>query len=202
MCGKGVRAKMPRSPPPPHHHGHHHHHKESSDPHVAPRPEHFGGGVADPTSLGGRFHISFCSSCSYKKTALEMRTALMNSFPGTAVALSNYPPPLPKRLLIKVIPVVQVAGIAFVAAGDHIFPLLGYASPPSWYNPVRGNRFGAAAGLWVIGNVLQNTLQGTGAFEVYFDGDLIFSKLKQGRFPEEFELRELAAKTQELKGRL
>ncbi|MCO5597427.1 hypothetical protein L7F22_051505 [Adiantum nelumboides] len=189
---------QPRSPPPSHHHPHHHHHKDPPPP----WPEHFGGGVGDPTSLGGRFHISYCSSCSYKKTALETRNALMSYFPGSDVALSNYPPPLPKRLLIKVIPVVQVAGIALVAAGDHIFPRLGFASPPSWYNYVRGNRFGAAAGLWVIGNVLQNTLQSTGAFEVYFDGDLIFSKLKQGRFPEEFELRELAAKSQELKGRL
>ncbi|KAH7282570.1 hypothetical protein KP509_35G037100 [Ceratopteris richardii] len=195
----------PHAPPssPPHHHHVGHPQKEGADHVIPPRPPSFGAAVADPTSLGGRFHISFCSSCSYKKTALETRTALMQFFPGTNVALSNYPPPLLKRLLIKAVPLVQVAGIAFVVAGDHIFPRLGYASPPHWYNSVvRSNRFGTAAGLWVIGNVLQNTLQSTGAFEVFYDGDLIFSKLKEGRFPADFELRELAAKTQELKAQL
>ena len=104
---------------------------------------------------------------------MDTRTTLMSFFPGTDVVLTNYPPPLPKRLLIKVIPLVQFAGIALVVGGDHIFPRLGFASPPAWYNYLRQNRFGAAAGCWILGNVLQNTLQSTGAFEVYFDGDLV-----------------------------
>lgn len=123
----------------------------------------------------------------------------MNFVPGTEVLLTNYPPPLPKRLLIKLVPVVQFAGIALVVGGEHIFPRLGYASPPLWYNYLRQNRFGAAAAFWIIGNVLQNTLQSTGAFEIYFDGDLIFSKLKEGRFPSEIEVEQLVSKTLELK---
>lgn len=124
---------------------------------------------------------------------------LLNLIPGTEVLLTNHPPTLTKRMLSKLVPVVQFAGIALVVGGDHIFPRLGYAVPPTWYNSLRQNRFGAAAGVWIIGNALQNTLHSTGAFEVYFDGHLIFSKLKEKRFPDEFELRELVGKVMELK---
>lgn len=171
-------------------------------PHDIPVPPpkfHGRAGPLDPTSLGGKFRISFCSSCSYKSKALQTRNMLLNLFPGSEVLLTNHRPPLTKRMLSKVVPVGQLAGIVLIVGGDHIFPMLGYVSPPSWYDSLRENRFGAAAGTWIIGNVLQNMLQNTGAFEVYFDGDLIFSKLKENRFPEEFELRELIGKTMELK---
>lgn len=95
------------------------------------------------------------------------------SFPGIDVILSNHPPTLPKRLLGKVVPVVQVGVIAIIMAGEHIFPRLGYMAPPPWYFSLRSNRFGAIASTWLLGNVLQNYLQSSGAFEVYCNGDLV-----------------------------
>lgn len=121
---------------------------------------------------------------------MTMKKMLDASFPGIDVILENYPPALPKRLLSKAVPIVQMGVIAIITAGDHIFPRLGMA-PPAWYFSLRANRFGAIASTWLFGNFIQSFLQSSGAFEVYCNGELVFSKLVEQRFPSEYELKEL-----------
>lgn len=103
---------------------------------------------------------------------MTMKKMLEASFPGIDVILTNYPPPLPKRLLGKLVPVLQMGAIGVIVAGDQIFPRLGMA-PPAWYFSLQANKFGAIASTWLLGNFLQNFLQSSGAFEVYCNGDLV-----------------------------
>ncbi|KGN58749.1 selT-like protein [Cucumis sativus] len=139
---------------------------------------------------GSVININFCVSCSYRSTAITMKNMLESSFPGVEVILANYPPPLPKRLLSKVVPAVQFGIIGIIMAGEHIFPRLGMVPPP-WYYSLRANRFGSIASTWLFGNFIQSFLQSSGAFEVYCNGEMVFSKLKEQRFPGEIELRDL-----------
>ncbi|ONK77055.1 uncharacterized protein A4U43_C02F2630 [Asparagus officinalis] len=125
-------------------------------------------------------------------TAVTMKKMLEASFPGIDVILSNYPPSLPKRLLNKIVPVAQFGVIGIIMGGEHIFPRLGMP-PPQWYHSLRANRFGSMATTWLLGNFAQSFLQSSGAFEVYCNRELVFSKLKEHRFPSEFELRQLIA---------
>lgn len=113
----------------------------------------------------------FYTSCG-RGTAITMKNMLESSFPGVEVILANYPPPLPKRLLSKVVPVVQFGIIATIMAGEQIFPRLGMAPPP-WYYSLRANRFGSIASTWLFGNFIQSFLQSSGAFEVYCDGEMV-----------------------------
>lgn len=106
-------------------------------------------------------------------TAVTMRNMLDSQFPGINVVLANYPPPLPKRVLSKVVPIVQFGVIGIIMGGEHIFPRLGFAAPPQWYYSMRSNRFGSMASTWLLGNFLQSFLQSSGAFEVYCNGDLV-----------------------------
>ncbi|KAI7983413.1 SelT-like protein [Camellia lanceoleosa] len=141
---------------------------------------------------------------------------LETSFPGIDVVLANYPPPLPKRVLSKLVPAVQMGVIGITMAAEQIFPMLGFMVPPPWYYSLRANRFGSIATTWLLGNVLQNFLQSTGAFEVYLNDEpvsvsalhqissfdfywneiysAVFSKLKKGRFPDEIEWKDLINK--------
>ncbi|CAN0854828.1 SelT-like protein [Linum grandiflorum] len=174
---------------------HHHHHQQSPSPAVVqtldvPVQRPVIGGIG----IGGTVKIDFCSSCSYKGTAASMTKMLENQFPGVEVILANYPAPLPKRVVSKLVPVLQFGVIAVVGAGEHIFPMVGIMTPPTWYHTLRANKFGTMASAWLIGNTLQSFLQGSGAFEVYCNNELVFSKLKEGRFPGEIELRELVGK--------
>ncbi|KAL1222036.1 SelT-like protein [Cardamine amara subsp. amara] len=132
---------------------------------------------------GNTVEINFCVSCSYKGSAVNMKKMLETAFPGLDVILANYPAPAPKRLLAKVVPVVQMGVIGIIMGGEHIFPMIGITQPPAWYYSLRGNRFGSMASTWIIGNFLQSFLQSSGAFEVSCNGELVFSKLKEGRFP-------------------
>lgn len=108
----------------------------------------------------------------FRGTAMTMKKMLEGSFPGIDVVLSNYPPAFPKRVLSKVVPVLQIGVIAVITAGDHIFARLGMVPPP-WYYTLRANRFGSMASVWLLGNFLQSSLQNSGAFEVYCDGELV-----------------------------
>jgi selT/selW/selH-like putative selenoprotein len=103
---------------------------------------------------------------------MTMKRMLETSFPGIHVILHNYPPPFPKRVLSKVIPIVQVGAVATIMAGDQIFPRLGMVPPP-WYYSLRTNRFGTMATIWLLGNFAQSFLQSSGAFEVYCNGELV-----------------------------
>ncbi|XP_075637715.1 selT-like protein [Castanea sativa] len=149
-----------------------------------------GGGIG----LGSTVYINFCSSCSYRGNAVTMKNMLDTSFPGINVVLANHPPPLPKRLLSKAVPVVQFGIIGTIMAGEQIFPRLGFAAPPPWFYSLRANKFRSIASTWLLGNFIQSFLQSSGAFEVYCNGELVFSKLKENRFPSEIELRDLVGR--------
>ncbi|MCL7025951.1 hypothetical protein MKW94_022273 [Papaver nudicaule] len=155
-----------------------------------PIQQSIGGGVG----YGNTITINFCSSCSYRGNAVTMSKMLETSFPGIEVILENYPAPLPKRLLSKVVPVFQVGVMGIVMAGEQIFPRLGFVTPPAFYFTMRQNRFGTIATAWLLGNALQSFLQSSGAFEVILNDELIFSKLKEKRFPSEFELKDIVGK--------
>ncbi|PWA61911.1 Selenoprotein, Rdx type [Artemisia annua] len=189
--------------PAPVKHDHHHHHNHVPQQHPQtpsiqqplefPTPQKhsgFGGGIG----LGNTVQIDYCASCSYRGNAQTMKNMLESAFPGVNVILANYPPPLPKRLLAKVVPVFQFGVIGVVMAGEHIFPRLGFAAPPPWYYSMRANRFGTISSTWLLGNFLQGFLQSSGAFEVSCNGELVYSKLREKRFPGEIELRDLIGK--------
>ncbi|KAL6853733.1 hypothetical protein ACP4OV_019762 [Aristida adscensionis] len=144
----------------------------------------------DGPGSGTTVELKFCASCSYRGTAMTMKRMLETSFPGIHVVLENYPPLFPKRALSKAVPIIQVGAMAALMAGDQIFPRFGMVPPP-WYYSLRANRFGTMATIWLFGNFAQSFLQSSGAFEVYCNGQLVFSKLSEQRFPSELELREL-----------
>ncbi|KAJ8448317.1 hypothetical protein Cgig2_021945 [Carnegiea gigantea] len=190
---------LSRPPPPPPSKFSHHHHPIRRHPKSHPSPSSLRQTLDSPSKESDDFGvigdghtvtIDFCSSGSYRGTAVAMKNMLENQFPGIDVVLANYPPSPPKRLLSKLIPVLQVGVVGVIMAGDQIFPRLGLVPPP-WYYSLRANRFGTISATWLLGNFLQNYLQSSGAFEVSVDGELVFSKLEQQRFPGEIELRDL-----------
>jgi hypothetical protein len=58
-------------------------------------------------------------------------------------------------------------------AGDKIFPILGMDAPAVYEQSVAQNKFGYGMGIWFLGNAINNSLMSTGAFEIYYDGNLV-----------------------------
>ncbi|KAF5750819.1 SELT-like protein precursor [Tripterygium wilfordii] len=79
------------------------------------------GGLGVGVGVGSNVNINFCFSCSYRGNAVTMKNMLETAFPGIDVILANHPPPLPKGLLSKVVPVAQFGIIGIIMPGEQIF---------------------------------------------------------------------------------
>jgi selT/selW/selH-like putative selenoprotein len=114
----------------------------------------------------------------------EFANMLRHSF-GDLVVLEddNYPPP-PLNQLAATILQVAVYGGAFVAL------VAGNLLPQTARQWLQENRMMVIAAAF-LGHSIAGMLIQTGAFEVYVDGQLIFSKLETNRTPQLSHLMQL-----------
>ena len=114
-----------------------------------------------------------------------MRQAIYNE-PGLsdlAVSGANHPVTGVRQVATSVINVAQFSFIAFVALGDrYLFPAL-RMRPPPWYSSLTENRMATILASFFMGNMFKNSMAQTGAFEVYYQGRLVWSKLQSGQPP-------------------
>lgn len=67
-------------------------------------------------------------------------------------------------------------------AGDSIIKALGFTEEPGFYTYIKQNKMMVGGALFVINNIGSNMMN-TGAFEVYLNNELIYSKLRSGQPP-------------------
>ena len=79
--------------------------------------------------------------------------------------------------------ILQYGAMAFFAFGDRALPAVGMRVPP-WYAQVARNRIGFIMAAFFIGNMVVANMAKTGAFEVYHNGRLVWSKLQSGQTPD------------------
>ena len=111
-----------------------------------------------------------------------MRSAIAQRFPECQVVGSNYPPSPVAVVGAKLVNAGMWSAIALTHAGDSISRAFG-VTVPEFVTNLRGNKMGSTLGAWFIGNTLSQNMLNTGAFEVYYDGETIFSKIRSGRLP-------------------
>lgn len=83
-------------------------------------------------------------------------------------------------MLAKGVGAAQLAVFAGAFAGEQLAPNL---LPAETWAMLREKRGVILMGTWFLGNTLRNGLTSTGAFEVYYNGQRVFSKLATGRMP-------------------
>lgn len=76
--------------------------------------------------------------------------------------------------------------LVFLFFGDWIKAKTGLELP--YYETIKANKLQAGLGVFALCSVLSNFLLSSGAFEVTYNGALIFSKLKTGRMPHPHEI--------------
>ncbi|KAF5834521.1 hypothetical protein DUNSADRAFT_8772 [Dunaliella salina] len=118
-------------------------------------------------------------------------------YPQLEVQASTYPPPPLQALLAKALGYAQVALIAFVVLGEKAFEFCGMPTPLWYTQNVANQRLVAGIMVWFVGNMIFNGLTQTGAFEIYSNDQLVFSKLATGRFPSIQELADGLQRTLE-----
>ena len=111
-----------------------------------------------------------------------MNSLIRQRFPGVEVVGSNYPPAASRVALAKLVNLGTFASLGLTHFGETICGALGVPTPELVANAMQ-NKMGSSAGAWFLGNTVSQNLLNTGAFEVFYDGEVIFSKLEQRRLP-------------------
>lgn len=141
------------------------------------------------SAMPGGLHVSLCTACSYKGYYGQLAAELQDKFPGLVTSASTYPATFARRAVAAIASVAQYAGLAVVLGGDKLFPALGIDPPPAWYTQrVAPRKTAAAIACWFFPNAARQASEATGAFEVFYDGEPLFSKLALSRFPSADEL--------------
>lgn len=97
--------------------------------------------------------------------------------------MENYPPTPTNAFLAKIVTMIQMGVMGAALLMDQLGNALNMTIPPE----VKEKKMMILMGAWFIGNTVNNALTSTGAFEIYFDDSLVFSKLGTGRMPGNME---------------
>lgn len=121
-----------------------------------------------------------------KRNFLYLQKFLEDTFPDLSGKITggNYPPPPAVEFLLNILSGVQLFAIALIVFGDRVWTsMLRFREVPSWYYSIKAYGFQCGVALFfVIPNILSGYVV-TGAFEIYVDGELAYSKLETGRLP-------------------
>ena len=85
---------------------------------------------------------------------------------------------------------VKYLAMAFVLFGEQICGFLGIERPP-WLDDVKEKKWILLMGLFFVGNMVTQQLLATGAFEIFVNDELVYSKLETGRMPENQDIQPL-----------
>lgn len=120
-------------------------------------------------------------SNDFQRTFLQAKQFLSTEFPKQLNITGGNQPIEPFiQLILNILSAVQLFTVACAIFGDRVF--FG-KPPPMLYYKIKGYAFGWMALIfWIIPQILNKWVI-TGAFEVFVDGNLVFSKLEQGRMP-------------------
>lgn len=109
----------------------------------------------------------------------------------------NYPPPAYAVFLMQLLSIIHICIIPFALVGDALWGYLPYFSsrgPPQMYMKAKEYPMQTFMILFfMIPTMIQSQIT-TGAFEIILDGNVVFSKMALGRFPDGPELIETFGK--------
>jgi len=112
---------------------------------------------------------------------VQIKDALHQQFPHMEINGGNYPTPASKVLMAKLVQVVQFGLIGVAVAGDylmtHVFNFPENGPFPPLYETIREKKMFVGMGAWIVGNSITQGLTSSGAFEIYYNGQIVSSKL-------------------------
>ncbi|KAF4315741.1 hypothetical protein BBO99_00009371 [Phytophthora kernoviae] len=126
--------------------------------------------------------VLYCTACGYEANFNQVKKYVEDTFPHLVdrVYGANYDVDPTKKMLSQAINIAQVSAIILLVFGEYILLALGIdMTMLRW---ALNNRIPSFFIVLFMGS-LANSLTASGAFEIYFNGDLIFSKLEVDRWP-------------------
>jgi selT/selW/selH-like putative selenoprotein len=110
---------------------------------------------------------------------LQLKKYIEFKAPEIDITGGEFPPGSGRQLAAKLVGFAQMGFIGIVVAGDTLFQTIGQPVP-EFYEKIRANKWAFGMGAWFLGNTFNQNLLSTGAFEIYVNENLEFSKLNSG----------------------
>jgi len=123
---------------------------------------------------------------------LRLKEILSSEFPGqwSGIDGANYPVPEWTKLVMNAVSAMQMFVMVLVLAGDSIWTYIpGFSrGPPEIYYKMKDNPALVLIVLFLVVPSYVQSFVNSGAFEVFLDDKLIYSKLETGRMPNVVEI--------------
>jgi len=103
-------------------------------------------------------------------------------FPTLQSAGMNHPPTEQNAMISRLIGYAQMVGFGVLFFGSVLFSSILKMEEPPLVKWMTTNKMNAFCAIFMLGFV-STQLLATGAFEVYYNGQLVYSKLDSGRIP-------------------
>lgn len=107
---------------------------------------------------------------------------LQQQFPNLRIEGGPYTPPASVQHGIKAVRAAQVAVVAFFFLGEQMILGLG-KTPPEYMGDMQQNVM-VSGGIFYGLNCIASMLKSINAFEIWYNGKQVFSKIKTGEFPQ------------------
>ncbi|CAG9326155.1 unnamed protein product [Blepharisma stoltei] len=132
-------------------------------------------------------NIEYCQTCGFKARVDEVKNLLSLYYPTLIITETPSYPPFPFGLLAQILTLVRYAGILLLVAGDMVFQKL-QMPYPAWYLYMRDKKLMTGLFLFFGVNAISSWLTSTGAFEVTYGSQLLYSGIAKGRMPQAEEI--------------
>jgi len=128
--------------------------------------------------------IEFCQSWSHRGYFNQVKEHLEKTYSNISVIPSDYPLSQTRKILYYLVTFFQFSLILLAFSGSYIKPHLIGLVPENYLDWIEGNKMMVGMGGYLIGNILNNNITNSGAFEIYCNERLIWSAINnQKRVP-------------------
>ena len=117
-----------------------------------------------------------------------MRNIILQQQPTAIVVEGDEYPASPEKMTLSyIVSAIQMAFIFTICLGDQVCGWIG-KPVPQMLTEMQENKWSWLIGSFFIGNGIATSLRSTGAFEIYVNNDLVFSKLETGEHVNAYQL--------------
>lgn len=124
--------------------------------------------------------ILYCSSWGYKNYFEEIRKNLLSTYTNVKITGEIYPVSSEKQMIIYLIYSIQAILFYIIFLNSHAKGLLGSFIPLKVFEYFEAKKWGSAMITFFLGNMITGWISSTGAFEIFYDSRLLYSKIAAG----------------------
>ncbi|XP_065684793.1 uncharacterized protein LOC100209879 isoform X1 [Hydra vulgaris] len=142
------------------------------------------------TSIKATKFSAITTTKGYRRVFEEYANVVQQRYPHLSISGNNYPAPIVNNYIAKASNILKWSALAVITLGERVsfWQNLNIPNPPEIYQWTQNHKIMSCVGVFFIGNTIENGLLQTGAFEIYFNDVLIWSKLKTQKLPSVEEL--------------